>query len=110
MKGSPQDFKQGVGQHDEEIKVWTDADTTAPADPEDTRRSPPRLYLKKKDFKRYGYTMECPGCIRLARKASAPYHHNEKCRRRIESCVKRDDSDRWRRAELRRDHEDKNET
>ena len=110
MKGISQDVQSGVEDTGEDIREWTEAETKTVEEEEKDRRELPRLYLKKKDFKRYGFTQECPGCIRMGRKAPAPYHHNEGCRRRVETKVKRDDPARWKRAQLRKTHEDQEDS
>ena len=51
MKGSPQDFRQGVGEHEDDIQEWTEADIKEPTDSKDEARSPPKMYLRKRDYK-----------------------------------------------------------
>ena len=75
MKGPPLDFRAGV-EDEEEIREWSEAETKMAQEGEKDRRELPRLYLKRKEFKKYGFTHEGPGCIRMGRKAPAPYHHN----------------------------------
>ena len=61
MNGSPQDFRQGVGEHEDEIQEWTEADVKEPTDAKDESRSPPTMYLNKKDYKKVRVHQRVPG-------------------------------------------------
>ena len=63
------------------------------------------IKLRRGDFKRYGYTEECAGCVRMRRGAKPPYRHNDRCRKRMEKSIKRDDAERWERYQVRRGRE-----
>ena len=106
MKGTPKNLKQGVQESSQEEPGWQEAVAEERTAPEEEMKARPRMYLKRRDYKRYGYTRECAGCIRMARKAPPPYYHNSECRERIETSVQRYDPQRWKRAQLRRDAED----
>ena len=110
MKGTPEKWKAEANTDQADKPTWTDADNGEGAPSTGEVRRPPKMYLKMKDFKRYGYTRECPGCVRMGRKAKPPYYHNDECRRRIEKMVFRDDAQRCRRAEMRRNHEDRQDS
>ena len=46
----------------------------------------------------------------MGRKAPPPYHHNDEWRHRIERVVQRDDPPRWRRAEMRSNYEEQQDS
>ena len=59
-----------------------------------------RLYIKREDVMRHGYSQGCPGCqaIRLGRPAA---RHSDACRMRIEEAIKRSDPERLQRTDDR---------
>ena len=61
--------------------------------------------LRSRDFKIYGWTIACPGCVRMRRRAKPPYRHNMECRKRLELNIRRDDTHIWERYELRKPSE-----
>ena len=69
MKGTPKSMRQGVPETTQEDPGWEEAPITETMEKEEEHRARPRLYLRGRDFKRYGYTHECVGCIGMARKA-----------------------------------------
>ena len=56
---------------------------------------PRRLYLRKKDFKEFGFTEECDGCARLS-SGMMPRPHTSKCRKRMEEEMRKTESGRKR--------------
>ena len=59
-----------------------------------------RLYIKKADVKKYGATVDCPGCRAVVRGGDSR-KHTETCRTRIEECIKLNEKDRWKRTDER---------
>ena len=59
-----------------------------------------RLYIKKEDILRYGYTGACPGCTALRNNKRA-VTHNEACRKRVLEKMEANDDDKDRVAEER---------
>ncbi len=53
-------------------------------EPAATEVVPKRLYMKKEDFDKFGYTPKCPGCLFLAAWGGGRQGHSEACRKRIE--------------------------
>ena len=52
----------------------------------------PRVYIRRTDLARVGYTEHCPGCKAAKEKRSRSTNHNEECRRRIERELQEDAS------------------
>jgi hypothetical protein len=61
---------------------------------------PRRIYLRKEDVEKFGYTPKCPGCKALLQK-KPPQSHSEACRLRIEEHLKNTE-----RSEIVRKRED----
>ena len=59
-----------------------------------------RMYVKKEDLRRYGYSPGCPGCNSI-RSGSTQVGHNDVCRRRIVDGVSQIDDGRKRIAAAR---------
>ena len=49
-------------------------------------RAASRVYIKKADVQKFGYSMNCPGCRSVMTNTTAPAH-TEECRKRLESCL-----------------------
>ena len=47
-------------------------------------RATSRVYIRRSDLLRVGYTEHCPGCKAARQKRPTSFNHNEACRRRIE--------------------------
>ena len=76
MKGVPQDWKHEVDRDsdNEEIRPAEEGEALRPragVEPksaeEEIRRRAPKLYLRRKDFQKFGCTTDCAGCVRLNR-------------------------------------------
>lgn len=78
-----------------------------PPSEEDMDERPRFLKLRKRDFKKYGYSEDCPGCVRMRRGAKPPVRHIRECRRRVEKSIRKDDFTRWERYSIRRGPEDR---
>ena len=50
----------------------------------------PRVYIRRTDLLRVGYTQHCPGCKAASEKRPRSTNHNEECRRRIERKLQED--------------------
>ena len=48
---------------------------------------PRRMYIRKEDLEKFGYTVKCPGCVSVLRNTTRQ-SHSEACRRRIEAELK----------------------
>ena len=57
---------------------------------------PRRLKITKYDLRKYGLTVDCPGCIAANRGLVA--NHSEKCRDRVEKLILAEDPDRYDKA------------
>ena len=68
-------------------------------------RAASRVYIKKADVQKYGYSMNCPGCRSVMTNTTARAH-TEECRKRLESCLAEDEETKLRSeaAKLRVDH------
>ena len=51
-------------------------------------RAASRVYIKKADVQKFGYSMNCPGCRSVMTNTTARAH-TEECRKRLESCLGR---------------------
>ena len=61
--------------------------------------APRKLYVRKEDFKKMGYTENCDGCARLSA-GMEPRRHTDKCRKRM------NEEDRgWEKKNRRNRHE-----
>ena len=49
-----------------------------------------RVYIKKADVQKFGYSMNCPGCRSVMTNTTARAH-TEECRKRLESCLAEDE-------------------
>ena len=49
-----------------------------------------RVYIRRTDLVRVGYTEHCPGCKAAREKRSRSINHNEECRRRVERKLQED--------------------
>ena len=58
-------------------------------------RAASRVYIKKADVQKYGYSMNCPGC-RSAMTGTTALAHTEECRRRLENCLAQDEETKFR--------------
>ena len=64
-----------------------------------------RVYIKKSDLVKYGYTQGCPGCD-AARTGQKPKNHLEQCRKRIELEFEKDEAERARLEQAKRRRSD----
>ena len=64
-----------------------------PPQVEERRESMRRLYIRRKDVEKYGYTEGCEGCKRMRAGMSAKPHTQE-CRTRMEEAMKEDEEGR----------------
>ena len=62
-----------------------------------------RLYAE--DYRTYGYTAGCPGCMWMNGPTSVRRNHSVKCRARLEEAMMKDEDDKliWGRAKTRLD-------
>ena len=58
-------------------------------------RAASRVYIKKADVQKYGYIMNCLGCRSVMTNTTARAH-TEECRKRIESCLAKDEETKFR--------------
>ena len=58
-------------------------------------RATSRVYIKKADVQKFGYSMNCPGC-RSAMTNTTARAHTEECRKRLESCLAEDEETKFR--------------
>ena len=58
-------------------------------------RAASRVYIKKTDEQKFGYSMNCPGC-RSVMTNTAARAHTEKCRKRLEGCLAEDEETKLR--------------
>ena len=63
---------------------------TAPVD-----RAASRLYIRRADVQKYGYSMNCLGCRSVMTNTTARAH-TEECRRRLENCLAEDEETKFR--------------
>ena len=61
-------------------------------------RAASRVYIKKADVQKYGYSMNCPGCRSVMTNTTARAH-TEECRKR-ESCLAEDEETKFRSGRL----------
>ena len=68
-------------------------------------RAASRVYIKKADVQKFGYSMKCPGCRSVMTNTTARAH-TEECRKRLEGCLAEDEETklRWEAAKLRVDN------
>ena len=81
----------------------------APAEPVVPRMGefhPRQLYLKPRDYEKFGYTGGCPGCISLKSGMNYKRNHSEECRSRLMKEMMEDPEDKKRveKAQNRMDH------
>ena len=71
----------------------SDAPLPLPAAAEKAAAKPRRFYIRKADVQRYGYTPGCRGCeaIVVGDPTFAARNHSEKCRKRIQEAMERDE-------------------
>ena len=58
-------------------------------------RAASRLYIRRSDVQKYGYSMNCPGC-RSVMAGTTARAHTEECRRRLENCLAQDEETKFR--------------
>ena len=58
-------------------------------------RAASRLYIRRADVQKYGYSMNCPGCRSVMTNTTARAH-TEECRRRLENCLAEDEETKFR--------------
>ena len=58
-------------------------------------RAASRVYIKKADVQKFGYSMNCPGCRSVMTNTTARAH-TEECRKRLESCLAEDEETKLR--------------
>ena len=58
-------------------------------------RAASRLYIRRADVQKYGYSMNCPGCRSVMTNTTARAH-TEECRRRLENCLAEDEETNFR--------------
>ena len=84
MKGAPWDLttieRVSVSMSD---RVDMPMEVPMPPEPEVKVR---RLYVKRTDIAKFGYTTGCLGCSAMMRKA-APVAHGDECRKRVADCL-----------------------
>ena len=85
-----------------EYPIIVESDGEPPSEEEEEEKYSHEVRLRINDFKRFGLTHECPGCIRIRRGAKPPYRHNDSCRKRMYDDIQREEPDRWRRHIVRR--------
>ena len=66
------------------------------AQPHRSEEQPRKAYLKRGDFKRFGYTEDCEGCNMMAGMTARP--HKDTCRQRMENNLQKEENPRWKRA------------
>ena len=54
-----------------------------------------RLFIRRSDEQKYGYSMNCPGCTSVMT-GTAARAHTEECRKRLESCLAEDEENFFR--------------
>ena len=64
-----------------------------------------KVYIKKVDFERHGYTEGCEGCRRMMTGSMTLRPHTRECRDRMEKLMQEEDHPRWRRAVNRREED-----
>ena len=58
-------------------------------------RAASRLYIRRSDVQKYGYSMNCPGC-RSVMAGTTARAHTEECRKRLENCLAEDEETKFR--------------
>ena len=100
MQGVPWEVIPGHPERELKSRVMFEETETIEQVPEAAPEQLRRLYIKKADVKKYGATVDCPGCRAVVRGGDSR-NHTETCRKRLEECIKLNEKDRWKRTDER---------
>ena len=88
IKGLPWDHVPAESSEGGPHVTWlTPEQMPKPAAPEESEPRRRRVYLQKHDFHKHGFTSDCPGCKAIIN-GWETWPHTEKCRSRMEDCLK----------------------
>ena len=102
MKGTPWEPIPGHPDREMKSRVYIREEPILPPPvAEENEETIRRLYIRKRDVQKYGFTPGCEGCTAVSR-GGVSRNHTEECRNRIEKAMKEEgDGNRAQQAEDR---------